>query len=181
MLPDIAASMSASVGFGFALSNATADMIWPDWQKPHWGTSTSIHAFCTGCAFVADNPSIVVTFLPATAETGVTHARTGLPSTCTVHAPHWEMPHPYLVPVRLRFSRTTQRRGTSGSTSTCWALPLTVTEIISRLPFVKRLWHSSATAAAPAARSLGGMGGARSPPCHTTGQRERGKLMPVRA
>src|SRR5712691_7052771 len=130
MLPDIAASISASVGFGFALSSATADMIWPGWQKPHWGTSTSIHAFCTGCAFVADNPSIVVTFLPATAETGVTHARTGLPSTCTVHAPHWAMPHPYLVPVRFRFSRTTQRRGTSGSTSTCWALPLTVTEII---------------------------------------------------
>src|SRR4051812_3605772 len=28
----IAASMSASLGFGFALRSATAAMIWPDWQ-----------------------------------------------------------------------------------------------------------------------------------------------------
>jgi hypothetical protein len=32
MLPDIAASMSASLGFGFAESRAAADMICPDWQ-----------------------------------------------------------------------------------------------------------------------------------------------------
>jgi hypothetical protein len=30
MLPDIAASISASVGFGFAASKAAADMICPD-------------------------------------------------------------------------------------------------------------------------------------------------------
>ena len=28
---------------------------------------------------------MVVTFLPATADTGVMHERTGWPSTCTVH------------------------------------------------------------------------------------------------
>src|ERR1051325_3563490 len=134
MLPCIAESMSASVGFGFALSSATADMIWPDWQKPHWGTSTSIHAFCTGCALVADNPSMVVTFLPATAEIGVTQERTGWPSTCTVHAPHCAMPQPYLVPVRLRFSRTTHSSGTSGATSTCCGVPLTVSEIMASPP-----------------------------------------------
>src|SRR2546423_13988314 len=115
MLPAIAESMSASVGFGFALRNATADMIWPGWQKPHWGTSTSIHAFCTGCAFVADSPSIVVTFLSTTAEIGVTHARTGLPSTCTVHAPHWAMPPPDLGPVGVGVFRPTPRSGAPGS------------------------------------------------------------------
>ena len=39
-------------------------------------------------AAVGDRPSMVVTFLPATAEIGVTQERTGLPSTCTVQAPH---------------------------------------------------------------------------------------------
>ena len=31
---------------------------------------------------------MVVTFLPAAAETGVWHERTGWPSRCTVQAPH---------------------------------------------------------------------------------------------
>jgi hypothetical protein len=32
MFPDIAASISASLGLGFAASMAAADMICPDWQ-----------------------------------------------------------------------------------------------------------------------------------------------------
>jgi len=32
MLPDIASSMSASLGCELHASNADADMIWPDWQ-----------------------------------------------------------------------------------------------------------------------------------------------------
>jgi hypothetical protein len=32
MLPDMAASISASVGLGLAASSAAADMICPDWQ-----------------------------------------------------------------------------------------------------------------------------------------------------
>jgi hypothetical protein len=32
MFPAMAASMSASSGLGIELSNAVADMIWPDWQ-----------------------------------------------------------------------------------------------------------------------------------------------------
>jgi len=32
MLPDMASSISLSVGLGLAASNAVADMIWPDWQ-----------------------------------------------------------------------------------------------------------------------------------------------------
>ena len=44
MLPAIASSMSASVGFGLAASSALADMIWPDWQYPHCGTSSASQA-----------------------------------------------------------------------------------------------------------------------------------------
>jgi hypothetical protein len=44
MLPDMALSMSASVGSGVLASSADADMIWPDWQYPHWGTSSAIQA-----------------------------------------------------------------------------------------------------------------------------------------
>ena len=47
-------------------------------------------------------PSIVVIFLPATADTAVAHARMGLPSMCTVHAPHRPIPHEYFVPVSLQ-------------------------------------------------------------------------------
>ena len=32
ILPDIAASISASLGFAFFATSADADMIWPDWQ-----------------------------------------------------------------------------------------------------------------------------------------------------
>jgi hypothetical protein len=32
MLPDMAASMSASLGFGLLSMSAAADMIWPGWQ-----------------------------------------------------------------------------------------------------------------------------------------------------
>ena len=51
-------------------------------------------------------------------DTGVWHDRTGLPSTCTVHAPHWPMPQPNLVPFRLSMSRSTHSRGMSAATST---------------------------------------------------------------
>jgi hypothetical protein len=32
MLPDIASSMSESIGCGLLATSAEADMIWPDWQ-----------------------------------------------------------------------------------------------------------------------------------------------------
>jgi hypothetical protein len=32
MLPDMASSISASVGCGLPAMSAAADMIWPDWQ-----------------------------------------------------------------------------------------------------------------------------------------------------
>src|SRR5688572_11127647 len=58
------------------------------------------------------------------------HARTALPSTCTVHAPHIAMPQPNLVPVSPMPSRIAHRSGVSGSTSTSWRLPLTVSATI---------------------------------------------------
>src|SRR2546425_849305 len=130
MLPAMAASMSASVGEGFEPRSAAADMIWPGWQKPHWGTSTSTQARCTGWSPRAASPSIVVTRLPAAAEAGVTHERTAAPSRWTVQAPQSAMPHPYLVPVRPSVSRITQSSGVSGGTSTCCFRPLTVNAIM---------------------------------------------------
>ena len=44
----IAASISASVGFGFFLRSAAAAMIMPDWQKPHCGTATAGALQCSG-------------------------------------------------------------------------------------------------------------------------------------
>src|SRR5579859_7335961 len=63
--------------------------------------------------------------LPATWETGVEQERIGLPSTCTVQAPHKPAPQPNFVPVSSRVSRRTQRRGVSGATLTFFSLPLT--------------------------------------------------------
>src|SRR5438067_183131 len=60
---------------------------------------------------------------------GSTQVRVATPSRCTVHAPHWAMPQPNLVPVRPSVSRSTQRSGVSGATSTVSRLPLTVKEI----------------------------------------------------
>src|ERR1035438_3166676 len=58
-----------------------------------------------------ERPSMVVIFLPATAEMGVTQDRTGWPSMWTVQAPHNDMPHPNLVPVMPSVSRKTQSSG----------------------------------------------------------------------
>src|SRR5437762_5570342 len=125
----IAVSMSASVGCGVFASSAAAAMICPDWQYPHCGTSSSIHARCTACARFLERPSIVVTRLPATAATGSTQVRVATPSRWTVQAPHCAMPQPNLVPVSPSVSRSTQRSGVSGVTSTVSRLPLTVKEI----------------------------------------------------
>src|SRR5258708_27727448 len=126
MLPLMASSMSVSVGLGFFESSATADMICPDWQYPHCGTSSSIQACWTGWLPSDESPSMVVIFLPATLEIAVTQERVASPLMCTVHAPQSAMPQPNFVPVMFRVSRSTQSRGMSGLTSTDWALPFKV-------------------------------------------------------
>src|SRR5258708_27604898 len=76
---------------------------------------------------------MVVTFLPATAESGMEQERTGSPSRCTVQAPHWAIPQPNLVPVRWSESRSTHRRGVPGAAATSRVLPLTTRETMKNL------------------------------------------------
>src|SRR5262245_6969375 len=87
MLPDIAESMSSSVGLGFLASNAAADINCPDWQYPHCGTCSAIHACCSGWLDVVESPSIVVIFLAPMLDTGTPQERVGVPSRWTVQAP----------------------------------------------------------------------------------------------
>src|SRR5262249_38998037 len=96
--------------------------------------SWSIQAFCTLCKvpFCA-SPSIVVICLPTASLTTTPHERVATPSICTVQAPHWAMPQPYLVPVRPTFSRIAHSSGVLGSTSTSCAVPLMVRRAIPKL------------------------------------------------
>src|SRR5262245_61931578 len=85
-------------------------------------------------------PSMVVTFLPSTAATGSTHERVATPSTCTVQAPHWATPQPYLVPVRPACSRSVQSSGVLGSTSIAVFLPLRMKRAIACLLYIGCVW-----------------------------------------
>src|SRR5262245_62562831 len=68
---------------------------------------------------------MVVTWLPCAVTIGITQVRSGSPSTCMVQAPQAPTPQPNLLPVRPRFSRTTQSNGTSSGPSNSTGLPLT--------------------------------------------------------
>src|ERR1700675_183809 len=72
---------------------------------------------------------MVVTFLPCVWDRLIWHERTALPSICSVQAPHSPEPHPDLVPVSFRCSRTTHSSGVPGSASTLTDLPLTTNAI----------------------------------------------------
>ena len=74
-------SISPSLGLALAAISALADMIWPDWQYPHCGTSSASQARWTFLpAGVLPTASIVVIRLPAAADTGVMQDRVGSPS-----------------------------------------------------------------------------------------------------
>src|SRR5882762_9292449 len=143
MFPLMKSSMSASVGFGFLLSSATADMICPDWQYPHCGTSSSIQACCTGWLPSAERPSIVVTFFPATLEIAVMQERVASPLMCTVHAPQSAMPQPNFVPVMFSVSRSTQSSGMSGLTSTDCDLPFKVKLMAMESSYCRRISYNN--------------------------------------
>src|SRR2546423_1625378 len=110
----------------------------PFWQYPHCGTCTSIHACCNGCraglaaavprsfAHNAGSPSSVVTALPLTAATGVTHERISLPSNSTEHAPHCARPQPKRGPCRWSSLCRTYRRGVSRLAVTLCTRPFTL-------------------------------------------------------
>ncbi|MOA15485.1 hypothetical protein D3C78_1356430 [compost metagenome] len=75
--------------------------------------------------------SMVAIACPATADTGVTQARIGSPSRCTVQAPHSAMPQPNLVPVMPSTSRSTHSRGMSSGTLTSLAWPLICSRVMA--------------------------------------------------
>src|SRR6202035_482761 len=75
---------------------------------------------------------MVVTARSRTAPTGSMQDRTGLPSICTVQAPHWAMPQPNFVPVMPRMSRRPQSRGMSGGASNDFGSPLIVRVVAIR-------------------------------------------------
>src|SRR5512142_2050325 len=104
---------------------------------------------------------MVVTRLFAAAVIETRHDRVGSPSRWTAHAEHWPMPQPYLVPVRPRVSRNTQRRGVSGLTSTDSRLPLTVSvNTATTHPAVREDSCNVREAIPTRQRAAGGGGGA---------------------
>src|SRR5256886_6824262 len=81
-----------------------------------------------------ERPSMVVTALPFTPETGIRQENMRSPSMCTMHAPHWPAPHPNLVPVSLSSSRSTHRRRVLSGALTLTGLPLTLKLIAISTP-----------------------------------------------
>src|SRR5262249_48869714 len=104
---------------------AGAPMFWRDGRWPQCRPSSSSRACCTFLPVgVGAIPSIVVIAWPTAAPAGITHDRRGMPSRCTVQAPHKATPQPNFVPFMPIRSRRTQRSGISGSASTLCDLPL---------------------------------------------------------
>jgi hypothetical protein len=78
--------------------------------------------------------SMVVMEWPMAARTGITQARLGMPSRCTVQAPQSATPQPNLVPFMPSRSRNTHSSGMSGSASTLCDLPLILSVTMACLP-----------------------------------------------
>src|SRR6476660_7137737 len=87
---------------------------------------------------------MVVTFFPATAEMAVWQERAASPLMCTVQAPQRPAPQPNFVPVLSRVSRSTQRSGISGLTSTVWDFPLRINLVAIGPPSGRRLSYNKA-------------------------------------
>src|SRR5512133_3607896 len=73
---------------------------------------------------------MVVTSRVPTAASGVTQARTGSPSRCTVQVPHSAMPQPNLVPLACNSPRKTHSSAASGSACTPMVLPWSLKEVV---------------------------------------------------
>src|SRR5258708_17220703 len=92
-------------------------------------------AACRGCGLSGvPRPWCVVTFFPATAESGITHERIGSPSRCTVHAPHCASPQPKCGLLILRSLRKAYRSGMFGSALTVTVLPSTANLMLAMEP-----------------------------------------------
>src|SRR5438128_9369373 len=106
---------------------------------------------------------VTILSLALIALTGIEQERITLPLMCTEHAPHCATPHPYLVPVRPTFSRSTHSRGVSASTCTSRTLPLILSfamsllrhRVIDRAPtFYRQAYSNARRPAAAAVRSI---------------------------
>src|SRR5215471_17510552 len=94
---------------------------------------------------------MVVIECPTAALTGVTQDRLGIPSKCTVQAPHSAAPQPNLVPFMPSRSRRNQSSGMSGGASRVWVFPL-IFKVVMTSPSVLRFSRLPS----PRARSLDG-------------------------
>src|SRR3954471_8952569 len=111
----MAVTTSSRVGFGFSASNASAAMIMPLVQKPHWVAKPSRNAcWSFERASTGVVPSSVLTVAPLIVSTGIRQLITAAPSTWQVHVPHVPTPQPRLAAVRPRSSRRALRRVVPG-------------------------------------------------------------------
>src|SRR5215813_5350637 len=107
---------------------ATAEMICPEVQKPHWKPSCSMDAAWSGWSWPSrSTPSMVVMRLPSCIAAKVMQDSPRRPSTCTVHVPHSSRSHPFFVPVSAGSSRNASSSVMRGSTMIVQTRPLTVT------------------------------------------------------
>ena len=119
------------VGDVLLSSSTFADMMKPGVQTPHWAPPCAIQAICSGCRLSAvPMPSIVVIFAPgASFSIVVWQARSGLPSTITVHEPHWPSSQQTLQPVSNICSRKTSARVAVFSATTQRSTPFTFSSV----------------------------------------------------
>src|SRR5919197_5843156 len=106
MLPSSAWRICSPDGLLLAASSALVAKIIPGVQKPHCSPCLAQNASCTGSSCPSGaSPSIVVTDDPSACAARHVQDLTATPSSITVHAPHWLVSQPILVPVRLSVSR----------------------------------------------------------------------------
>ena len=97
----------------------------PAVQNPHWSAWCSWNASWSAAGL--RGPRSCVTSRRRPGWRAVRQARTGSPSSWTVHAPHAPSSQPTLVPVSPSWSRMKSARSVRGSTSAVWRSPLTRT------------------------------------------------------
>ncbi len=115
--PETAREISSRVGDGWSRRKATAVMMKPGVQNPHWVAPFSTNAFCTGWRPPGGAiPSMVVISRPSASFASVRQERVGTPSRRTVQQPQVPRSHPLLEPVSPRSSRSTSRRIRWGGT-----------------------------------------------------------------
>ena len=111
--------ISASDGFAFRSSSSTVVARKPGVQNPHcWACASGRPAARGARRSPVAMPSTVTTSAPSACTASIRHERALAPSTSTVHEPHTPCPHPTLVPVSPRSSRSRSTSSLRGSTPT---------------------------------------------------------------